>query len=459
LSLPCNYSREDEIIVGTLGKVVANALYCSSTNNSETLSNLRQTLRNFTFNMNTQPFISTIRNAAQRLLGCDRGTVFIREGKSLIVKAQGIEQEIPVGFSCPIGKGIVGYVAQTGVTENIKDVYQDQRFNKEVDLITGYKTSNMLCMPVLDSQGEVIAALQMINKKQGHFDKSDEETLEIFSEMVSTVMQNWNLFQKTIEERTRLMNILNSIGNYILVLNSDGKLDYANKSFEGIFGVSEKVAKNAYYASWLKYNRQLVIDVTNIYQFPNKRIHRNSQRILAMPMHKSTSIPNFKTYNFAVESKYQIFNYTLAALQDFSTLEAAGVIIILEDATAIEELNSKFKAMQSQLMALTNPVQTETSLQRCINKLSLISGELEQSSEISSQLQEIISTLKRGNLNRAEVKLPLELKSLESELKGRLKEYAEFSQPNSIREPFKLRKSISDENSGMLGVPMESLRS
>lgn len=177
-----------------------------------------------------------------------------------------------------------------------------------------------------------------------------------------------------------------------------------------------------------------------------------------MPMQKSSSIPNFKTHEF-VESKHQIFSYTLAALQDFSTLETAGVIIILEDATAIEELNSKFKAMQSQLMALTNPVRTETSLQRCINKLSFISGELDESSDINLQLQEIILTLKKGNLTRAEVKLPVELKSLESELKGRLKEYAEFSTPSSIREPYKLRKSMSDEKTDILGVPLEVLRS
>lgn len=190
ITYSCSYSREDEITISTLSGILANSLYSKTQDNNENLTSLRHILRQYTFNMNTQPFISTIRNAAQRLLDCDRATVFIREGKSLVVKAQGIEQEIPVGFSCPIGKGIVGYVAQTGVTENLKDVYQDPRFNKEVDLITGYKTSSMLTMPVIDSQGEVIACLQMINKRQGFFEKSDEETLEVFSEMVATVMQN-----------------------------------------------------------------------------------------------------------------------------------------------------------------------------------------------------------------------------------------------------------------------------
>ena len=77
----------------------------------------------------------------------------------MVVKYQGKEQEIPVGFSLPIGKGIIGTVAQTGFTENIKDVYSDWRFNSEVDKLTGYTTRNMLCMPVFDNEKEVIAAL------------------------------------------------------------------------------------------------------------------------------------------------------------------------------------------------------------------------------------------------------------------------------------------------------------
>jgi cAMP and cAMP-inhibited cGMP 3',5'-cyclic phosphodiesterase 10 len=48
----------------------------------------------------------------------------------------------------PIGKGIAGHVAQTGQGLNIADAYDDDRFNREVDLQTGYHTKNILCMPI-----------------------------------------------------------------------------------------------------------------------------------------------------------------------------------------------------------------------------------------------------------------------------------------------------------------------
>ena len=33
----------------------------------------------------------------------------------------------------PVGKGIAGHVAETGVAVNVTDVYNDPRFNAEVD--------------------------------------------------------------------------------------------------------------------------------------------------------------------------------------------------------------------------------------------------------------------------------------------------------------------------------------
>ncbi|CAM9142488.1 unnamed protein product [Laminaria digitata] len=48
----------------------------------------------------------------------------------------------------PKSKGIVGAVATSGNAENISDVYADPRFNKEVDVETGFQTHSILAMPV-----------------------------------------------------------------------------------------------------------------------------------------------------------------------------------------------------------------------------------------------------------------------------------------------------------------------
>ena len=45
-------------------------------------------------------------------------------------------------------KGVAGHVASTGEVLNILDAYADPRFNRAVDLQTGYKTNTILCMPI-----------------------------------------------------------------------------------------------------------------------------------------------------------------------------------------------------------------------------------------------------------------------------------------------------------------------
>ncbi|XP_034021240.1 cGMP-specific 3',5'-cyclic phosphodiesterase-like [Thalassophryne amazonica] len=56
-------------------------------------------------------------------------------------------------------KGIVGHVASTGQLLNIRNAYEDPRFNAEVDLITGYKTHSILCLPIKNHRDEVMRSI------------------------------------------------------------------------------------------------------------------------------------------------------------------------------------------------------------------------------------------------------------------------------------------------------------
>ena len=71
-------------------------------------------------------------------------------------------------FRFPVGTGIAGFVAETGETLNVHDVYKDPRFNASIDQQTGYNTKSILCMPIC-IRGQVIGVIQMINKNSGFF--------------------------------------------------------------------------------------------------------------------------------------------------------------------------------------------------------------------------------------------------------------------------------------------------
>lgn len=56
---------------------------------------------------------------------------------------------------------------------------QDRRFSDEIDKLTGYKTKSLLCMPIRNSDGEIIGVAQAINKTSSGelFTEDDEKVI------------------------------------------------------------------------------------------------------------------------------------------------------------------------------------------------------------------------------------------------------------------------------------------
>jgi len=395
-----HFSKDDEATVAYFASELRDAMVRWVENHELHLTFLQQFIRETAASINTYPMISTIRSAAQSLLDCDRGTVFTREGNSMTVKAQGSEQEIPVGFAVPIGKGIIGTVAQTGQPINIRDAYQDSRFNTDVDKRTGYHTTSMLCMPVLNPNHEVIAALQMINKRRGEFDEDDSAILEVLCEIISTALDSHNRFQDIIEERTRLLNILGSTGNWICVLNKSGQLDYCNQRLDVMFGVPEDTARSRHYTYWLQPYRTLVKDLNSVFETPSKRVERFNVRFEAESGGKYSKTAEIEATPFS------IVRYWVYSMQDFASKESIGVVLLIEDQTQLEVMKKEVTQMQSKIQELTkdSPVNVTNGLQRCLELLKNVQMELEPMDlQAKGLIKEIIRLLKSGNLNQTNV--------------------------------------------------------
>ncbi|XP_070395651.1 dual 3',5'-cyclic-AMP and -GMP phosphodiesterase 11 isoform X2 [Dermacentor albipictus] len=107
----------------------------------------------------------------------------------------------------PWGSGIVGYVAQSKEAVNIPDCYNDSRFNKSIDLRTGYRTRCMLCMPIFDRDGEVIGVAQVINKKGRNehdvFNSNDEKVFSEYLQFCGLVLRNAQLYERSELENKR----------------------------------------------------------------------------------------------------------------------------------------------------------------------------------------------------------------------------------------------------------------
>lgn len=100
---------------------------------------------------------------AKITLGAERGSLFIidKENDELVADLfdEGIDnasgelhkKKTKIRFGKE--RGIAGLVAKNGETVNIKDAYNDPRFNKEVDQKTGFITRSILCMPIMGIGG------------------------------------------------------------------------------------------------------------------------------------------------------------------------------------------------------------------------------------------------------------------------------------------------------------------
>ncbi|GIY26707.1 dual 3',5'-cyclic-AMP and -GMP phosphodiesterase 11 [Caerostris darwini] len=105
----------------------------------------------------------------------------------------------------PWGTGIAGHVAEYRETLNIPDCYKDDRFNNLVDSRTGYKTHNMLCMPIVDTNGEVKGVAQIINKCRGEqsFTDVDQEVFSRYLQFCSIGLRNAELYDRAELENKR----------------------------------------------------------------------------------------------------------------------------------------------------------------------------------------------------------------------------------------------------------------
>lgn len=141
-------------------------------------------------------------------------TVFDVNAESKVEDLDDLEE-----IRVPWGTGIVGYVAEKGETVNIANAYEDERFNQEIDLKTGYTTRSILCMPVRNGFGEVIAVSQVINK-HGHakinhtFTTEDEKIFSRFLTFCGVAIHNAELYetaQKEIKRNQVLLDLAKTI--------------------------------------------------------------------------------------------------------------------------------------------------------------------------------------------------------------------------------------------------------
>ncbi len=125
--------------------------------------------------------------AARRILNCERTAVFLYDGELDELYSTFATGDQKIRFSSQ--KGLAGEAFQTGTTINIPDAYTDPRFNPSIDRASGFRTRSLLTVPMQGYEGEVVAVLQLVNKRGGDFTLEDESLASTLASLAGVVVQ------------------------------------------------------------------------------------------------------------------------------------------------------------------------------------------------------------------------------------------------------------------------------
>ena len=85
-----------------------------------------------------------------------------------------------------VGEGLAGQSALSGETINVPDAYADCASTAR-STCAPVRTLNVLVVPVWGSQGKPVAIIQVLNKRNGTFERRDQMLLEQIAETIAPV--------------------------------------------------------------------------------------------------------------------------------------------------------------------------------------------------------------------------------------------------------------------------------
>ena len=115
------------------------------------------------------------------------------------------------GTKIPWDQGIASAVFISGEPQITSDVSKDRRHLASVDARTGFRTRDMITLPLKQREGKPIGVLQVLNKRKGSLGRDDLAILTIISALTTAAIEQARLFQET--KLAEMVHLLADIGH------------------------------------------------------------------------------------------------------------------------------------------------------------------------------------------------------------------------------------------------------
>ncbi len=200
---------------------------------------------------NLEKLLMHLADLGKEIVIADRCTVWLHkpaEHKIWTMAAHNMDRIIVAEES-----GFVGHCVMTGENVIVDDAYQDERFNKQIDIDTGYRTKSVLCIPFRNTEGIVIGAFQAINhiSSETNFNEADVEILTLAATYAGKSLESSILRNELIETQREIIETMGEIGESRSQETGSHVRRVAEYSYllATLAGVSEEEAKQLKLAS------------------------------------------------------------------------------------------------------------------------------------------------------------------------------------------------------------------
>jgi adenylate cyclase len=134
--------------------------------------------------------LETLVGITTSTIGAERGTIFLNDEKTGELYSRVAQGNFMREIRIMNTRGVAGWVYTNRKGAIILDAYKDDRFDKSVDMRTGYRTKNILCTPLKTVTGDTIGVAQLLNKSDSPFDSQDLEILEAMTKQAAIALKS-----------------------------------------------------------------------------------------------------------------------------------------------------------------------------------------------------------------------------------------------------------------------------
>ena len=303
--------------------------------------------------LNLDLLLEKIMAAATGLLDAERSTLYLWDPKEEILWSRVAEGLDDFRITLEAGQGIAGTVFQTGETINIEDSYKDPRFNPEIDRLTGFQTRSLLCLPIINRDGDRIGVMQVLNSRDGAFQKRHVERLRSMSAQAAVSIENAQLFESVLEMRNYNEGILKSLSNGVITFDKELKVGKVTDAACRLLEVSAEMVGEILLADMFHGRNDWLAKSVG-------RVAETGQTDLSLDADVHLDSGEVKS-----------FNLTIAPLHDINDT-SIGVMMVLEDLSGEKRVRSTMarympktvvdQLLDGDLAALSGTSQTVTTL-------------------------------------------------------------------------------------------------